>query len=82
MAWIFSNWFRGGDKIQGSSSLPEKKSEGHPAYRKCPKCGERDFRISDRQRARPEIYGSRIFRVKWLCLACGMRESEEIEESG
>ena len=36
--------------------------------------------MSDRQRAAPDIYRSRAFRVKWLCLTCGHRETEDIEE--
>jgi C4-type Zn-finger protein len=47
---------------------------------KCPKCGEADFRTSDRQRTRPEIYGSRTFRLKWLCLTCGYRTVEVVED--
>jgi len=76
MMWPFGAWIRGTSSTEG-----KKSPEGHPAYRKCPKCGERDFRIIDRQRAEPQIYRSRAFRVKWLCLACGMRESEMIEET-
>ena len=78
MAWSFLNPFRNSD----DSSDGRKSGEEHGAYRKCPKCGERDFRIIDKQRAEPQTYRSRLFRVKWLCLACGMRESEQIEEPG
>ncbi len=55
-------------------------SDPHATYRNCPKCGKRDFRMSDRQRARPEIYRSRDFLVKWLCLGCGHRETAHIVE--
>ena len=36
--------------------------------------------MSDRQRARPEVYGSSTFRVKWLCLTCGYRTTELVED--
>jgi C4-type Zn-finger protein len=66
----------------GLASLPETKPvEQHAANRKCPKCAERDFRACDRQRTRPDDYRSRAYRVKWLCLACGYRETEDLEEA-
>lgn len=76
LAREFGGW------IRNLTSFRERRepNEGHAPYRKCPACGERDFRISDRQRARPDVYGSRTFCVKWLCLACGNRETETIEE--
>jgi hypothetical protein len=55
-------------------------TEPYAAYRKCPQCGARDFRQSDRQRTQPDVYRSRMFRLKWLCLACGHRETETVEE--
>ncbi len=64
-----------------SPATKRKAADPHPSYRKCPKCGERDFRLSDRQRAQPEVYRSRVFLLKWLCLACGYRENETIEET-
>jgi len=57
-----------------------KNVDPHASYRKCPQCGERDFRLSDRQRAEPDIYRSRVFLLKWLCLRCGYRENETVEE--
>jgi hypothetical protein len=36
--------------------------------------------MSDRQRARPDVYGSSTFRVKWLCLTCGYRTTELVED--
>jgi rubredoxin len=70
------------DWVLGRSSDGDNASNnsGHPAYRKCPKCGERDFRVNDRQMARPDVYGSRAYRLKWVCGACGNQESEVIEE--
>jgi C4-type Zn-finger protein len=50
-------------------------------YRRCPKCGERDLRLSDRQRANPHAYQSRMYALKWLCLGCGYLENETIEET-
>jgi len=57
-----------------------KNVDPHASYRKCPQCGERDFRLSDRQRAKPDVYRSRVFLLKWLCLGCGYRENETVEE--
>ena len=63
-------------------AIPRKANtaEPHAPYRKCPQCGDRDFRLSDRQRAHPDIYRSRVFLLKWLCLVCGHRETETVEE--
>jgi len=36
--------------------------------------------MSDRQMTRPDVYGSRTFRIKWLCLNCGYRTMEDVEE--
>ena len=63
------------------SRAKRKAADPHASYRKCPKCGECDFRLSDRQRAQPDVYRSRVFLLKWLCLACGHRENETIEET-
>ena len=63
------------------SAAKRKGADPHISYRKCPKCGERDYRLSDRQRSKPEVYRSRVFLLKWLCLACGYRENETIEET-
>jgi hypothetical protein len=61
--------------------LPKRKSaESQSSYRRCPKCGERDLRLSDRHRPEPSVYQSRIFVLKWLCLSCGYRETETTEE--
>jgi C4-type Zn-finger protein len=56
-------------------------ADRNASYRRCPKCGERDLRLSDRQRANPYAYQSRIYALKWLCLSCGHRENETIEET-
>lgn len=53
--------------------------DGPEPYRKCPKCHEGDFRVCDRQRLQPDVYGSRTLLVKWLCLSCGNRETETVE---
>jgi C4-type Zn-finger protein len=68
-------WMRGRVRPGGT----EQTRSGQESYRKCPKCEEGDFRVSDRQRLRPEVYGSRTLRVKWLCLSCGHRETEIVE---
>jgi len=68
--------------IRGAIPAPRgrKTADPHAPYRRCPRCGERDLRLSDRQRAKPDVYRSRLFLLKWLCLSCGYRESETIEE--
>ena len=68
--------------IQRIASLREKRKSNarHAAYRKCPECGKPDFRMSDRQRTRPDDYGSRTVGVKWLCLNCGYQMMEYVEE--
>jgi len=68
--------------VTGATAPSARNStDPHAAYRKCPQCGERDLRLSDRQRAKPDVYQSRLFQLKWLCLACGYRENETIEET-
>jgi C4-type Zn-finger protein len=57
-----------------------RSTEPHAAFRRCPQCGAREFRLSDRQRARPDVYRSRVFLLKWLCLACAYRETETVED--
>jgi C4-type Zn-finger protein len=75
----FLNWVRTVLRL-GSRRATRKSDAGERHSAKCPKCGEPDFRMSDRQRTRPEIYNSRSFRLKWLCLTCGYRTTEIIEE--
>lgn len=66
--------------IRRAATSGRTRDKDHAPYRKCPSCGEPKFRISDRQRAQPEQYRSRTYRVKWLCLSCGKRETEMVEE--
>jgi predicted RNA-binding Zn-ribbon protein involved in translation (DUF1610 family) len=68
--------------IRRIASLREKQKSNarHAAYRKCPTCGKPDLRMSDRQRTRPDVHGSRTVRVKWLCLNCGYQMMEHVEE--
>jgi predicted RNA-binding Zn-ribbon protein involved in translation (DUF1610 family) len=68
------DWLR---RVATSGKKPGNNLE-HAPYRKCPSCGEPKFRISDRQRARPDLYRSRTYRVTWLCLSCGKREIETV----
>lgn len=72
------NWIR--KLIPGALRATRRWDAAERHSAKCPKCGEPDFRMSDRQRTRPEIYGSRTFRLKWLCLTCGYRTIETVEE--
>ena len=73
-----------GGGIQRIASLRAKRrsDEGTRLSSKCPKCGQPDFRMSDRQRTKSDVYGSHTFRVKWLCLNCGYRAMEYVEEPG
>ncbi len=67
--------------VAGTGATAKGKNvDPHASYRKCPQCGGRDLRLSDRQRAKPDVYRSRVFLLKWLCLACGYRENETVEE--
>ena len=72
-------WLSGAQTTEAKARIANA-AELNEAYRKCPQCGERDFRVSDRQRAQPEVYRSRTFCLKWLCLACGHRKVENVEE--
>jgi hypothetical protein len=76
----FTREFRDWLRRVTTSGRSHGKNMDHAPYRKCPSCGEPKFRISDRQRARPELYRSRTYRVNWLCLSCGMRETELVED--
>ena len=76
----FLRWVRTVIRRLGSLRVTRKSDAGERLSAKCPKCGESDFRMSDRQRTRPDVYGSRSFRLKWLCLTCGYRTAEIVEE--
>jgi C4-type Zn-finger protein len=65
----------------GTALRSRAGADRNASYRKCPKCGERDLRLSDRQRANPNAYRSQIYALKWLCLGCGYRETETVEET-
>ena len=77
-------WLReasgGIQKVIASLRAKRRSDEGVRLTAKCPKCGKPGFRMVDRQRTRPDVYGSRTCRVKWLCLDCDYR-TESIEES-
>lgn len=81
---IVLKWARevGGRIQKWIASLRAKRRPGEDLRltAKCPKCGEPRFRMADRQRTRPDVYGSRSFRVKLLCLDCGYR-TEYVEDS-
>ena len=64
--------------VQRIASLRVNRNQRNARYRKCPKCGEPDFRMTDRQRARP-VYGSSTYRVKWLCSNCGHQTKEYVD---
>jgi len=72
----FADWMR----RVGMFGRMHGKNSDHAPYRKCPSCDEPKFRISDRQRARPELYLSRTYRVNWLCLSCGKCETEIVDD--
>jgi len=76
----FLNWTREVIRRIASLRITRRSDAGVRLSAKCPKCGESDFRMSDRQRTRPDVYGSSTFRLKWLCLTCGYRTIEIVEE--
>lgn len=62
------------------AALREARSNRH---RKCPSCGERDFRLRDQYRYHPDIFQSdRHLHEKWLCYTCGYAEQYDIPEPG
>lgn len=78
---LLGTFFKWSREVRGGmQGMTRKSDERVRLSAKCPKCGELDFRTSDRQRIRPDIYGSNTFRLKWLCLSCGYRTIEDIEE--
>src|SRR5688572_24892341 len=76
----FLNWSREVIQRIGLFRVTRRPDGGVRPSAKCPLCGAPDFRMSDRQLTRPDVYGSRTFRVKWLCLRCGYGTSEDVEE--
>ena len=58
----------------------ESSRDTSAAYRVCPSCDKRDFRLRDHYRSRPDIYGPRFLHEKWLCYTCGHAETNNIEE--
>jgi hypothetical protein len=58
-----------------------KQNRAVSRYRKCPECGERDYRCEDRYRSRPDVFnGPRYFHEKWRCYSCNHFEATNIEE--
>jgi hypothetical protein len=52
------------DKV---SELSAKNAAPSP-YRKCPHCGERDMRLQDKYRYRPDVFNhQRFYHEKWRC---------------
>ena len=63
-----------------AKKLPIKIEQKPSPFRKCPRCGERDFRLIDAYRIRPDVFGERILHQKWLCYNCSHREEDNLEE--
>jgi len=80
LSGAFLDWTRRVIRRFGSLRGTRESDAGERLSARCPKCGEADFRTSDRQRTRPDVYGSRTFRLKWLCLTCGHRTTEIVED--
>ena len=76
LAQLEDKVFDFGDDEKGSLML-----SSIPSDRKCPQCEARSLRVSDRQRVGPDVYGSRSFRLKWLCLMCGYTETENVGDN-
>jgi len=67
------------DELERRLAEPVQQPPQSP-HRKCPKCGERDFRLHDQYRARPDVFGPRFLHQKWLCYSCGHAKTDNIEE--
>jgi uncharacterized protein with PIN domain len=64
------------------SKLTEQPAATSP-YRKCPQCGERDLRLQDRYRYRPDVFDNqRYFHEKWRCYTCGAIDEVNLPEPG
>jgi hypothetical protein len=69
--------------LEGKLAALEKSAPEPSPFRKCPVCGERDLRIQDRYRFRPDVFDQqRYFHEKWRCFSCGHLEQNEIPEPG
>jgi hypothetical protein len=66
--------------IEAIASLRVRRRLGQRLTAKCPQCGGSDLRVSDRKRTRPDVYGSRSHRLKWVCFNCSYHEMQDVEE--
>jgi hypothetical protein len=67
------------EKVRKLSEQPAPPS----AFRKCPKCGERDLRFLDRYRYRHHPFDhQRYFHEKWRCYSCGYLDEVNQPEPG
>jgi hypothetical protein len=67
------------EKISKLSDQPAPPSP----FRKCPQCGERDLRLQDRYRYRPDVFDhQRYFHEKWRCYTCGFMDEDNRPEPG
>src|SRR6266508_3339910 len=82
--WIV-NAFRTQSRIgalENKIATLEKPAAPSP-HRKCPQCGERDFRLQDRYRFRySPLDRQRYFHEKGRCYSCGHLEQVDIPEPG
>jgi hypothetical protein len=79
--------FRINARIADLEEKVRKQGEQPPPspspYRKCPQCAERDLRLIDQYRYRPDLYDEhRIFHEKWRCHSCGHFEEINLPEPG
>ena len=67
------------DELERRLAEPSQEPPPSP-YRFCPQCEERNLRLRDQYRARPDVHGPRFLHEKWLCYSCGYEEINNIEE--
>ena len=64
------------------SKLGQQTAAPSP-YRICPHCGERDLRLQDKYRYRPDVFDhQRYYHEKWRCFSCGATDEVNLPEPG
>ena len=67
------------ETVKRLSELPAPPSP----YRKCGACGERDLRLIDKYRYRPDVFDDqRYYHEKWRCYSCGNLDEVNLPEPG
>jgi uncharacterized protein with PIN domain len=73
-------------KVAALEGKVEKLGEQSPPpspFRRCPECGERDLRLLDRYRYRPDVFDhQRYLHEKWRCYSCNYLDEVNLPEPG